>query len=357
MSFRTFIHISDLHLSEISEEERKTRKLSWKKFRFDGVLGHSENSLRNLDDFVYSRSREERDVLLIVTGDLTAIGKEQEFEIANEFLGSSHQPPKGGEVGLGVSNWARWAIPGNHDHWPGRVTIVGRPTKGLKKYFPELPLIEPVVPLGDGRQLRFLRIDSDADVAPYSSERIGAIGSFVSQLDRLSGMLAVLGRRENEIRVLCLHHSAIHRGRILEINAQSRKELFQFLLANHVAVVLCGHIHRPPWIQTFPVTRPMAPGRTVVVEACCGTTTQFDPTIARQKEFGDLLHWQNSLLVHRLSEVRGEIHWSSEIYLESRSGFVRADHLRDDIEATIDFKVWPWPPRGIRRSFGVIVRS
>jgi len=351
-----FIQISDLHLSQTSEDERRKRKLFWKRWRFDGMLGHSENSLRYLDDFIYSLRQEEPDAQLIVTGDLTAIGQEEEFEIANKFIGATYQPPQGGEVGLGVTDWRRRAIPGNHDHWPGRATIVGRPTPGLQKYLSDLPLVQPVIQLGNGRQLRLLQIDTDSDVGSYSHERIRAIGSFVPEVKKLSAMLAALGTNENEIRVLCLHHSAIYRGWKLEIDAKSRKELYDFLLRNRVAVTLCGHIHRPPWVQTFPVTRPMAPGRTVIVESCCGTTTQFDPTIARQADFEGLLHWQNSLLVHRLSETRGEIHWSSEIYLEGRAGFVRADRLRSDIDPKVIFKVWPWPPQGIRPKFGLLPR-
>jgi hypothetical protein len=67
-----------------------------------------------------------------VTGDLTAIGKEEEFEMANEFLGATYQPARGGEVGLNVRNWQQCAIPDNHDHWPGHATIVGAPTPGEK---------------------------------------------------------------------------------------------------------------------------------------------------------------------------------------------------------------------------------
>ena len=357
MTLPLFVQISDLHLSQTSEEERRRRKLFWRRWRFEGMLGHSENSLRYLDDFVYALRQEEPGAQLIVTGDLTAIGKKEEFEMANEFLGATYQPARGGEVGLNVSNWQQWAIPGNHDHWPGHATIVGAPTPGLKKYFPESPRIQPVLQLGNGRQLRFLHIDTDRDVGSYSHERIRAVGSFVSELKDLSAMLSPLGINPNEIRVLCLHHSAIYRGWRLEIDAKSRKALYEFVVTNRVAVLLCGHIHRPPWVQTSPVTRPMAPGRIVVVEACCGTSAQFDPTIARQSEFEDSFHWQNSLLVHRLKEAAGEIHWSSEIHLEGRAGFVRADRLRSDVDAKVTFKVWPWPPQGIRRPpFGVFPR-
>jgi len=343
------IHISDLHLSNAGESDTRVRKLLARRLGIDGLLGHSHVSLCYLDDFLYAKVQEESDICLVVTGDLTATGHEEEFEIANKFLSAEYCG-----VGLNVGDWIQRAVPGNHDHWPGRPIIIGRPTPGLEKYFPDLPYAGPVIQLGNGRQLRFLRIDSDDGVNPYLQERWFAIGSFERQLEALSEMLEPLGRNDNEIRVLCLHHSATYRGIHLEANSKSRAALYKFLLRNHIAVVLTGHIHRPPWVRTFPATQPMAPGRTVVIEAKCGTTTQWDPTILREAEFEDSQHWQNSLIVHWLSEADGQIHWNSEIQLLGRTGFDRADRLKPWVDASATFKVWPWPPQGIQRYYGPV---
>ncbi len=341
----TYLHISDLHIGRLDEKSLNARTQVFRLCRvFDGLLGHSGDSLMDLEELFKDFHQQEPKVQLIVTGDLTATGHQQEFDIANQYLGGILRGPEGDRVGLEVLDWSGLAIPGNHDHWAGYPIPVGRPTPALQRYFPKLPRIQPVFPLSKGRQLRFLLTDTDADVKPISRERWKALGSFVSQLQTLTAILGRLGPNENEIRVLCLHHSLSYRGSALEIIPQSRIALEKFILDNRIAVLLCGHIHRPPWAKPFPITSAQN-SPLCVLEACCGTTTQVDPTISLKGEHEGLLdtHWENSFLLHRLLEFPGEIRWETEIYLEGRAGFVRADYLRDDIRPLTTFKVWPWP--------------
>jgi len=345
MPMAALVHISDLHIAQLGQKSLNARRQCWKRWlHLNGLLGHSADSLMDLDEFFDRFRQGEPTVQLIVTGDLTSMGNPHEFDIANQYLSRTLRGPLGDRIGLEVPDWGKRAIPGNHDHWAGYPIPVGPPTHALPKYFPPLPQIQPVLPLGKGRHLRLLRIDTDADVNP--SERFHAFGSFVSQLHSLGAMLSPLGPNDNEIRVLCLHHSPTYLGSYLEITAASRIELYKFILQNRVAVLLCGHIHRPPWVALFPVNRAGRPPLDVV-EACCGTTTQIDPSIGREDELEGLVDspWENSLFVHRLFEWGGEIHWEAELYLEGRAGFVRADRLRNDIPAVTRFKVWPWPPR------------
>jgi 3',5'-cyclic AMP phosphodiesterase CpdA len=343
MSLATFMHISDLHMGQIDKKSLNARRQALKRWRWlQGLLGHSADSLMDLDEFFYDLRNMETEVQLIVTGDLTAMAHRQEFDIANQFLAGILRGPEGDRVGLEVLNWSDRAIPGNHDHWAGKpIPIGGGRSPALRRYFPKdkLPQIQPVFPLGDGRQLRLLQIDTDADVGFRG--RLKALGSFVSQLKTLTTMLASLGPNDNEIRVLCLHHSPTYRGPTLEITPTSRTELHKFILQNQVAVLLCGHIHRPPWAKLFSVGSGVD-----ILEACCGTTTQIDPTIGRKEELEGLVdtHCENSLFVHRLLEWNGNIKWETELYLEGRAGFVRADRLRGNIPAVTHFKVWPWPP-------------
>jgi 3',5'-cyclic AMP phosphodiesterase CpdA len=350
MSLATFVHISDLHIAPTKKRSFNARRQAWKRWdRFQGLLGHSANSLVELDEFfdAFLQNEKESEVQLIVTGDLTATGAPKEFYIANQYLGGILQGDVGEQVGLEAPDWSDRAIPGNHDHWPGRPTIIGRSTLSLYRYFPHLPRIGPVVQLGGRHQLRFVRIDTDANVGSFSWERIGALGSFESQLVTLSGLLGKLGPNDNEIRVLCLHHSLSYRGNTLEIIEPSRTALNEFIVQNKIAVLLCGHIHRPPWVNLFAVVSGTGI-QLEVVEACCGTTTQYDPSIGRKSEPQDAYsHWENSLFVHRLLDRHGQIHWETELYLEGRGGFVRADSLRDDIPAVSISKVWPWPPNPI----------
>ncbi len=346
MWLATFVHISDLHIGLLGEKFQNLVLVLGRRWpRLNGLLGHAPDSLEDVETFLDDFRGEEPEARLIVTGDLTSMGHPKEFDIADQYLAGNLYDRLGQRAGLQVPDWRRRAIPGNHDHWLGiPFPVGGPPTPAFRRYFCSLPLAEPVFSVGSGRQVRLLRIDTDADVNP--SERISAQGSFVSELDTLTAKTVSLGQKENEIRVVCLHHSPSYRDPVgreeNEINAKSRDELNKFIVQNRVAILLCGHIHRPPWAKPYRVNSSLE-----VLEACCGTTTQIDPSIHPLRPLEDLIDpsWPNSLLVHRLLEGRGEIHWETELYFEGRGGFIRADRLLDGIAAVTRFNVWPWPPR------------
>jgi hypothetical protein len=152
--------------------------------------------------------------------------------------------------------------------------------------------------------LQFLRIDSDADISPYGSNRVMALGSFKSQLDKLALMLGV--PEPNEIRVLLLHHSYIATGKILVINKDSKAALHDFIPEHDISALLCGHVHQPPF----------------------GGSAKGKPPEADDsgKRPTDEDHWPNSF-VHRLSEDGGDVSWATEIYLERSDGFFPADQV------------------------------
>ena len=56
-----------------------------------------------------------------MTGHLSALGDGLEFDNADDFLYPQLDlnPPNGNFVGLHHTGWRDYAIPGNHDHWPG----------------------------------------------------------------------------------------------------------------------------------------------------------------------------------------------------------------------------------------------
>jgi 3',5'-cyclic AMP phosphodiesterase CpdA len=345
MRLATFVHISDLHFGVIdpSNFDAKAPSIWAKVSHLDGLLGHSYKSLVKLERFFAQLKVSEKDARLIVTGDLTTVGRREEFETADEFLGSTLLPPKGNFVGLGVSNWREMAIPGNHDHWPGHAGIFGGPTRTLAKFFPNLPFItDPPLPLSSGHELRFLWIDTDADVSHHGSQRFFARGSFTSQLTTLAGKLGIPSK--NEIRVLCLHHSRSQSGYALQMDGPSRNSLDNFIVAHDVAALLCGHIHQPPQVRTVNVTHLMT--SIDYLDAQCGTTTQLSTlpyqwrTILGRRPARPN-RWPNSLLVHRLSEEYGKIYWETEVYLEGPQGFRIPSSLPNGNPAVFRMKIWP----------------
>src|SRR5262249_20155838 len=62
--------------------------------KLDGLLGHDYKSLTFLEPFFLDLRRDEA-ARLIISGDLTRVGGQWEFETAKEFLETELQPPKG----------------------------------------------------------------------------------------------------------------------------------------------------------------------------------------------------------------------------------------------------------------------
>jgi Calcineurin-like phosphoesterase len=342
---KTYVQISDLHFGDIDPGTfNAVAPPYWSNSEcFDGLLGHHYVALQRLTKFFQEmRTREQAE--LLVTGDLTSMGKVDQFDTANDFLGAKLRPPKG-QVGLGLSNWQDKAISGNHDYFSGVANwkggpILGGPTSGLKRYFSNLPFISPPLPLPPtAAVLRFVGIDTDAGNSAYGLNRFWARGSFVNQLTNAQALLGATD--PDEIRVLLLHHSRAHQtGYKLRIDRQSRSALDRFLVQSDIAVLLSGHMH-VPIIDVVTMTSASPPRIMDVMEARCGTTTQRDVV---PLDWFNLLGispdrpWPtNSLLVHRLFEDQGTIQWEVETYTRTTYKFKRKGPVGK-------LEVWPRPP-------------
>lgn len=342
-TLKTFIHLSDLHIDDqpFVFPEPPPPWYSPQRY-FEGYLGHSSGSLTRL--FYFWQANLGSNPQLIVTGDVTRVGRASQFDFANDYLGSVLMPPIADELGLRQASWVQWAIPGNHDHWPGFSTIVGPPTRGLEKYFSHIPASTPPIDLGRGRTLRFFWINSDADIAWEGKSRLGAIGAFASELRKLDKLLQSAKPDGNEIRVLALHHSREMKKRIRGIKRTSREALEDFIIRNDIAVLLTGHVHSPI-LDSFP----LATRTGEVLEARCGTTTQStNPPALRERAN----RWANSLLVHKVEEIStGELYWKTEVFVEDRAanvitggeGFMKALVLPEGRRPEYSMKVWPRP--------------
>jgi 3',5'-cyclic AMP phosphodiesterase CpdA len=314
----TILHISDLHIGYIdgatgnSQVSTATSQLfancSW----CDGVQGHHARALDELDDFFWKElGNQNKNFLVIVSGDLTRVGNGLEFDHADSFLGSRLSLPSG-EVGFRLKQWRDFAIPGNHDHWPGLAVVLGGPHPRLASYFPppSLPYIR-YLPLANGWELQIIGINTDADVNPRGLKRLRAVGSFQSQLGLAAARLRAL--RPQQLRVLLMHHSWDPQTFFLAIDRGSRAALDQFLTAHGIRILLTGHTHEPLLKDFLPASRGAR-----VLECRCGTTTQVDQVpVAWRSAFGSLpkRKWpDNTFLLHRLYEVRGHVQWTAECY-------------------------------------------
>lgn len=348
---KTFLQISDIHISDKSLDGAALALYALVP-KMDGFLGHSYESLTMLESFFADLAQSEKSELienekveLIVTGDLTRVGATLEFDMARDFL-EKELLYRGKYIGLRDTNALKLAIPGNHDHYPGIASLVGGPTRALGQMFPK-NFPPSTSKLGSsGHELTFLRINTDADVTAFSRKRMRAKGSFVSQLNWLKGQLGPKGKKE--IRVLLLHHSVAHRGVFLEIDRRSRKELFDFIVNQGVAVLLSGHIHEPPLVKLATAVDKNG-NKADYLEARCGTTTQMNLFHVPYYWRGMLAklgikkrgHWSNTLLVHRITEAGGQIFWESELFLEGPNDFepAKASHLYCMVNPKVP--IWP----------------
>jgi len=361
MRLATFLQISDLHFGDIDRQTGnavQASKVGLHKV-FDGLLGHSLRSLIRVERF-WQRLHDDEQAGLIVTGDLTTVGNIIQFRTATTYLEDTLDlstvmlPPVPPPVGLKDTEWKDRTIPGNHDHWPGSCKppnfMYGPPSTEMATDFLDgYPRVSQF-PLLGGYEVKFILIKTDGDVSPYlpSLDRLLAKGEFTSQLKELARDYNLGLPNENEIRVLCLHHSPAYRGRSLEIKSLSRDALNDFIVDYNIAVLLTGHVHVPPLIQTSPAQH-LGIKRTYL-EARCGTSSQQStlryttttPTGKRPQRPDRL---PNSLLVHRLIKEGTEIFWHTECYFEMPTGFKELSQITSPILSNISigtpFKVLP----------------
>jgi hypothetical protein len=356
MRLATLLHISDLHLGDLDPltGDAIEPPFAGKSELLDGLLGHSLASLKRVSRF-WGNLRRNEQAALVVTGDLTTVGNPAQYEIAHHFLAElidlSAIIPHLLPLGMSVTDWKERGIPGNHDHWPGSFSVpklmFGEPAQDINDNFlKEYPKISEI-PLASGQSIKFLMIDSDADVNPLGPNRLFARGHFTSQLDKLEKLLEQ-SDPENEIRVLCVHHSPAHKAYELGIDDGSRGALNDFIVKQNVAVLLTGHKHSPPLVRPSQVTH-LGIDRTYL-EARCGSTTQrstlsYSSTTLLKERPRKPDQLPNALLVHRLFRKSAEIYWHSECYFELPTGYKEKSTFASPkiraVEISEPFRVFP----------------
>ena len=349
----TIVQISDLHFGDLTasgdDADLDAAAEAWWQLNsiFDGYLGHSGDALRHLNAR-FAQLRDDEHAMLVISGDLTAVGSDTQFGLARSYLERTITLSTGHQIGLGVSNvLAYTAVPGNHDHWPGtratfpRSLVMFGASKHVGTVFPTLPVVPPAplrLPLTKKCFLSLAGIDGDADVHAFGPGRFWGRGHFVSALSRLNGLYSTAA--QDEVRVLLLHHSPQNNSFTLGLTDRSRQALAQFIRQNEVSVILTGHMH----VARGKVYGERRGGtRWDVLEGRCGTTTQRDTTPQGWSNPPRPLD-PNTLLVHRLWEVDdGRIIWRPNLFLRSDAGFEDKGPLRLEGRMPGDEGVVVWP--------------
>ena len=322
------LHVSDLHFGEVVDKSGEPLRDAdvynwWASHRlFDGFLGHHYPAISDLEELHELVAGVEGKAFVIVTGDLTRVGSQVEFDTAVDYLSSKIALGGGDDVGLELgSAWHRHAIPGNHDHWPGRrctavagIGCIRGPNPGaLAGTLGVYPRPCSVIQIGTSTRLRLFAIDSDDEVDPMSHRRVLARGHFPTQLQHAMRHFSAPKSR-GELRGLLMHHSYAHRGYPLGITQHSRRMLESVIAAGAIDLVFTGHKH-----GTATATHTTA-GR-AWIELRCGTTTvlsQYPKKLAWlwpriQQQLGLRKLAENTALVTRLTEVS-----SGQVRLEAQ---------------------------------------
>jgi len=368
----TFVHVSDLHFGH-ADSQTHDAKVSeyWKYAPFlDGLLGHEYEACYSLDSF-FREMKEKEDAELIITGDFTSWGSDEQFQHSSEFVESKTNfgDPEQFPIGLNAVDFQRRSVPGNHDHFPGHTPfgplMVGNPSPTLWDILKRCPFSDATDTIWNDVRIRFVAVNTDADVRPFSKDRVLAQGHFVSQLEQLDRQLAGADK-EKEIRVLILHHCKTfeHESRLprhlkmLEVIEPSRKKLSEFIVKNNISVVLSGHVHKPHVSRST-----VSNGREEVsiLEARCGTTTQLTslpehwedhPCVSEER----MRRPPNTLLVHSLEAESNKIYWKTRVFLRGiKNGFEYLGQRRkpdidvppelqvSDIDVLPELRVQVWP--------------
>ncbi|WLB24472.1 metallophosphoesterase family protein [Bradyrhizobium japonicum] len=334
------LHISDLHFGDklggyaVDELSTELPMLISRFPHFEGWLGHHYKALSALHDFHRWFSRNHPHAPVLITGDLTANGATAQFALASAYLNAGTGERNFG-LDLGLMEWRRHTISGNHDKWPGSNRIVGRSTTGWSTTFAEpFPIVAPPIEIRRGFAVRLLYIDTDDEVSPFGIDRILARGKFTKQLLALRDQIPPVA--DDEIRVLIMHHSLMppppesvaadeatpanpSRFAPMEIVGETRRVLDHFLVDYGIKVVMCGHLHVPR-LTVYRASN--GTEANLVLEARCGTTTQRDHypyelvrTMSSKRKLPP-----NSLIVHKVVERGRSLIWKSDIFWRNRSG-------------------------------------
>jgi hypothetical protein len=316
----TFVHISDLHIGQMdpltgnAKISRAATRFFRKTSLFDGLLGHHNRGLRELEAFVRSLKEAEPELRLLVTGDLSRFGHNRELKLARRFI-KAHidlNPPLQNMAGLGFKKDAL-IIPGNHDQWGGTPGPVGLRGSRYNAEFPRpLPFVERIA-LNNGQRIAFIGIDSDADVFRLLPKRIRAIGAFRSELAKLDAILPV--RPQGEFRILLIHHSWSQQGFTLRMGRASKDALEEFMYSHKISAMLSGHSHQP---LLTPIHADCHTGVRQVHELRAGSTTQLDTLPVGWKPRNFI---KNTLLVHRIYQSGDALEWEALPYVRSMRGF------------------------------------
>lgn len=159
--------------------------------------------------------------LLVISGDFTQIGSDQEFRTAREFMDRLAMPS--------------FCVPGNHDvpHY----NLWQRLTHPFRKYRRHIiPNLNPHI---ENQDLVMLGLNSARGVLPHWNWANGALSG--TQCDQVREFF----KPDEDRWKICVFHHPIHKVQTapLDVTVFGGKRMTKLLLQQEVDLVLTGHVH------------------------------------------------------------------------------------------------------------------
>jgi 3',5'-cyclic AMP phosphodiesterase CpdA len=221
-----FVHCSDIHLLDLAGT-RPTRFLNKRLTGAANLLFHrSRKHDQGLFDSIVQHARDYAAERLVVTGDVTNLALESEFELVRSKLRGA---------GLPVT-----VIPGNHDAY----TRGSARARRFESYMAEFMVGER----HGGADYPYIQRHGDVALVGVSTAipslplyAVGQVGD--EQLARLGDMLSALAQ-EPVARIVLIHHPVMP-GVAKPRHGLNDREAFARVIAEHGAeLILHGHEHR-----------------------------------------------------------------------------------------------------------------
>lgn len=262
----TLIHISDLHFGHrFTTDETLFKELLANIPFLKGVYTHSYQATRALsiriNQILTDRKGNNIPGVVVMTGDLTRGGDQDEFLIGTTFLRGETWTGAGKAVGLKLggerseidetSDPALLAVPGNHDIWKRKHP---EQLAAFFDYFPdEYPRSWKITT--KGRPIVLHGLDSTQTTDLKNKLARGYVRP--EKLDALCKEIElskIIDEYKDAIHIVSLHHPLIKEKDKSEITMvlDNRDTVAQRLYSSGVDLVLAGHFHREYYVSEKP---------------------------------------------------------------------------------------------------------
>ena len=285
---------------------------------------------------------ENEDLRIIVSGDLTATGGDNEFVVGHSFFRSHYRLRReeltsdrmGFDVrgGSAADQFPLRLVPGNHDHWWGSSWMWGNNPNIRGSHFRDTPWL--LAWRAGALELEVAGLDSCAGIDPKkrNKRQIGKLDlSNDGEVKRLKQALKVSDAKglpdgvHARVRTIVVHHSLAYSGGLtgkLELENASKQVLLELAEEFRIAAFLTGHTHDfffdPPF-DTLPK------GSAKVYELRSASTLQGPHTRKTPEPPG---FW-----AHKIWLDGGQAKWTSwRYYWNGADGFEPVDRAAPCVE-------------------------